>query len=70
MTERDIKHENGDFWVHSCSLGYTVSRITGSHYSIADSSYPPSNDGLSLAVARCDFLAKATVKESLTVRQL
>ena len=70
MTERDIKHENGGFWVHGCNRGFTVFRVTDSHYSIADSSYPPNNDGLSLAIARCDFLAKATVKESLTVRQL
>lgn len=26
MTERDIKYENGDFWVYRCNRGYTVFR--------------------------------------------
>lgn len=59
MTEADIKHENGMFWVCRNKADYTVYRA-GSTHSVADSSYAKDDDGLSLAIARCDYLASRT----------
>ena len=55
--ERTIAHENGDFWVCAGSSQYTVYRC-GITHSKADSSYTKDADGLSLAIARCNYLAK------------
>jgi hypothetical protein len=56
MRESDIKHENGDFWVCDNRTQYTVYR-TGLTHSVADSSYAHNENGLSIAIARCDYLA-------------
>lgn len=58
IKEKDIVHENGKFWVwrnvrQAC---YAVMR-TGVTCSESDSAYPLNADGLSIAVARCDYLA-------------
>lgn len=58
MTERDIVHENGPAWVlddrkHGC---YTVF-LAGVTHSVSDSAYAHDEDGLSIAVARADYLA-------------
>ena len=55
--ERDIVYENGDFWVCSADRQYTVYK-TGPTHSTADSSYPLTPAGKSIALARCDYLAK------------
>ena len=55
--ESDIVHENGRYWVCRSAAAYTVYRA-GAVASIADSSYERSVDGLSIAVARADYLAK------------
>lgn len=57
--EDDIAHENGSVWVlqdqeHGC---YTV-YVAGNMVSVSDSSYPLTEDGRSLAVARTDYLAQ------------
>lgn len=57
MTESDIIHENGAYWVARTKDAYTVYK-TGLTHSTADSSYPRTDDGKSIAVARCDYLAK------------
>ena len=59
MRERDIKHESGPFWVGDTRRppSYTVYRV-GITHSTPDSSYAHDADGLSLAIARCDYLAK------------
>ena len=58
MTEADIVHENRQYWVMKDSrtgnVCYTVMRCGVTH-SVSDSSYTD----LSLAIARCDYLAKA-----------
>jgi len=59
MKESDIMHENGDFWVGRERGSYTVFRVNGTH-SVSDSAYARDPDGLSLAIARCDYLAKRT----------
>ena len=52
--ERDIIHENGIYWVHADRDGsFSVFR-NGVVNAVSDSTY----DDKSLAVARCDYLAK------------
>lgn len=57
MKEADIKHENGRFWVGDNKKDYTVYE-SGITHSTPDSSYEHDEDGLSIAIARCDFLAE------------
>lgn len=59
MKESAIKHENGSFWVGKVKNTFTVYH-SGSMVSTPDSSYPATADGLSIAVARCNYLAKRT----------
>lgn len=54
--ERTIAHEAGEFWVFRDPKSFTVYK-TGFMYSTADSSYEKTADGLSIAMARCDYLA-------------
>lgn len=53
IKEKDIKHENGRFWVLHKSRVFYVMRSKDTH-SVSDSAYAT----LDLAVARCDYLAK------------
>lgn len=59
MTERDIIHERGEFWVGRTRspASFTVYR-SASLVSIPDSSYPADDGGKSLAIARCDYLGR------------
>lgn len=50
-------HENGKFWVGRERNAYVVYRPYQAVASITDSAYPKTPDGLSIAVARCDYLA-------------
>lgn len=57
MTAEDnIMHENGDFWVLRQRDRYEVLR-SGLTHSTVDSAYARDYDGLSLAKARCNYLA-------------
>jgi len=56
MRESDIKHENGAFWVLDNKTSYVVMRI-GSTHSTSDSAYEHTKDGLSIAIARVNYLA-------------
>lgn len=56
MRESDILHEAGAFWVAREKTAYVVYRVNGTH-SVSDSAYPRTADGLSIAIARCDYLA-------------
>lgn len=56
-TEADIMHENGNYWVLRDRKAYVVMRNVGTH-SVSDSAYEKSPDGLSIAVCRCNYLAK------------
>jgi hypothetical protein len=65
MKEADIVYEVGQFWVyrdikHAC---YTVYRA-GITHSTEDSSYRLTADGLSIAKARVDFLARRHNQET------
>lgn len=56
MRESDILHEAGDYWVSKEKAGYTVWR-NGATHAVSDSTYAKTTDGLSIAVARCNYLA-------------
>jgi hypothetical protein len=59
--EVDIQHENGPFWVcrDTGAKAYIVFRPSKpGGYSESDSAYAMTPDGLSIAKARCDYLAK------------
>jgi len=58
VKESDIKYQNGDYWVgKNGRRAYTVYHVEGP-VSIPDSSYKFTPDGLSIAIARCKYLAK------------
>ncbi|MDH0613319.1 MULTISPECIES: hypothetical protein [unclassified Agrobacterium] len=57
MTEADIMHEAGNYWVGRERDSYTVYKIGATH-SVSDSAYAKTPNGLSIAIARCDYLAK------------
>ena len=54
---KDIIHENGRFWVLRDKRAYTV-MVSGITHSIGESAYPLTNDGLSIAKYRCNYLIK------------
>ncbi|AAP48740.1 hypothetical protein SP6_1 [Salmonella phage SP6] len=54
LKETQIKHENGKYWVLEVKKGMYQVMISGLTHSTCDSAY---ND-LSLAIYRCDYLAK------------
>lgn len=54
--EKDIKHESGPFWVLDTGKAYAV-MVTGVIHSTSESAYERTPDGLSIAVARCNYLA-------------
>lgn len=58
MTEQDIIIENGSYWVgrDRQAKQYVVYK-TGVTHSVADSAYAMNEDGLSIAVYRCNYLA-------------
>jgi hypothetical protein len=57
INEQQIKHENGDYWVLDTGTTYAVMRTDVTH-SVSDSVYAHSADGLSVAISRCNYLAK------------
>ena len=59
--ESQIKHEAGNYWVLDTGKAYQVMAIKITH-SEADSAYERSEDGLSIAIARCNYLAKRVSK--------
>lgn len=56
MSEDDIVYENGRFWVARECNAFVVYR-SGITHSVSDSAYARTQDGLSVACARCDYLA-------------
>jgi hypothetical protein len=57
MKESDIMHEAGAYWVARQKDSYTVYK-NGVTHAVSDSSYAKTPDGLSIAIARCNYLAK------------
>ena len=61
--ERDIVHENGEFWVlkstkEKCYYVMVPDKKNYGVTCISDSAYSLDSDGLSIAIARCDYMAK------------
>lgn len=56
IRETDIVHQTGDFWVYRGRSSYIVFR-NGITAATSDSVYVRDPDGLSIAIARCDYLA-------------
>lgn len=65
MEEKDIIHENGDYWVGKESKAYTVYKNVSTH-SESMVSYTKDSDGLSLAISYCDYLAKFGMNKGAT----
>ena len=62
LKEKDIMHENKTFWVmrdrHKNCETYSIMQNVGTHsVSQDDCTYP----NLSVAIARCDYLAKVRI---------
>ena len=53
--EKHIEHEAGPFWVLDTGRAYAV-MVAGVTYSSCESSYARTPEGLSVAVARCNYL--------------
>lgn len=60
--DRIIKHENGNYWVWDAGEAYQV-MANGLTHATADSAYPRTTDGLSIAIVRCNYLAKRAAKK-------
>lgn len=58
--ESDIMHEAGSYFVLRVRGAYTVCK-NGHVHATADSSYPLTDDGLAIAKARADYLARREV---------
>lgn len=60
--ESDLIHENaGHYIIRNCG-GLTVYRPAATH-AVSDSAYPDTADGLSIAKARVDYLARKAVQQ-------
>jgi hypothetical protein len=57
LRESDIMHECGPFWVARETYGYVV-YVAGITHSAHESAYALDADGLSIAIARCDYMGK------------
>ena len=60
MKEEDILHELGSYWVGRERNSYTVYKNQVTH-AVSDSAYPKTADGLSIAIARCDYLGRQEI---------
>lgn len=71
LTEEDIVHENGNFWVareaDNKPPAYIVYKAGPTH-STPDGGYPLNADGLSIAIARCDYLAKRATEKAAAAK--
>lgn len=64
LTEKDILHERGSYWVANDGNAYTVVQNLLAGGAESDSSYPHTEDGLSIAKARVDYLARREQKKN------
>lgn len=60
-TEKQIKHESGEYWVLDTGASYIVFHAGVTH-STSESAYARTPDGLSIAKARADYLSKTKGK--------
>ncbi len=57
MTEDDIVHENGNYWVGRNRKDYSVYENTSTH-AVLWKAFHKNDDGKSLAIKYCDYKAK------------
>ena len=57
MKVKDIVFESGNFWIARQATCYTVFKSEITH-SVSDCSYPKDVNGLSLAIAYCQYRSK------------
>lgn len=61
IKEEDIVYENGNYWVLKSKKGhcyFVMGSSPGNTHSVSDSTYSLDDDGLSIAIARCNWMAK------------
>ncbi|WP_345985270.1 hypothetical protein WCX49_11750 [Sulfurimonas sp. HSL-1656] len=67
LLPEDIKaglmHQNGDTFVVKTKDGYEVQRFNGNTHNVADSKYPLTEDGLSIAKARADYVENRALQK-------
>lgn len=61
MSEHDVVYEGPKAWVCRERSAYTVYRVGVTH-STGDSSYPKTDDGLSIAIARAKYLNRPLLR--------
>ena len=61
IRESDIVYENGDNWVYKAKDCYHVMK-GGFTHSVGDSAFTLSEDGLSIAKARCDYISRRVAR--------
>lgn len=69
MREPDILHANGEYWVGQQAGDYVVYR-DGPTHATSDSAFHKDADGLSIAIARCDYLARSSVPRNDRLRPI
>ncbi len=65
MRESDIMHEAGSYWIGRDKAGKVPAYVvykSGITHSVSDSAYARDADGLSIAIARCAYLARREVE--------
>lgn len=66
--ESGIIYERGDFWIYAGAAACEVMRPYGAVASQTDCAFPRTPDGLSLAKARVDYLAKRAAASMLSAK--
>lgn len=61
--EENIILENGDYWVYRENKAYVVYK-TGLTHSTSDSAFALTENGKSIAIARCNYLAKRDAEKT------
>ncbi len=59
--EKAIKHEAGRYWVCDTGKAYAV-MVAGVTHIQSESAYARTDDGLSIAIARCNYLDRRAAK--------
>ncbi len=58
LTEKQIIHDTGKFWVLKTKTGYEVMKNNITHSESDGIEYPLNDDGKSIAIAYCNYRTK------------
>ena len=58
LTEKQIIHDTGKFWVLATKTGYAVMKNNLTHSESDGIEYPLNDDGKSIAIAYCNYRTK------------